>query len=199
MPNFHETYFDEKGGVVHCATPWGRWWQTVSEVHIEVMVPQGTKGKSCKVELKATYIKVTVLNDAVIDGALFSNVLIDDLIWTLEDNRMLYIILMKGDVKTKETMWEGLLKDNYLADPWLLHEISKKLDLERFQIENPGFDFRSARMAKGNDQVKQSKINEWNERQDELKEKGTFVGGVKGYVHVKNEENKDADNAGNER
>ncbi|CAL4121767.1 unnamed protein product [Meganyctiphanes norvegica] len=196
MPNFHETYFDEKGGFVPCKTPWGRWWQTVSEVHIEVDVPEGTRGKSCNVKLKASYITVTILNETIIDGNLFAFVLVDELIWTLEDKKKLYIILVKGDVKTKETTWQGLLQDNYLADPWLLHEMQKKLDLERFQIENPGFDFRSAKISKGNDRVSQYKINDWNDRQDELIEKGSFVCGLQGYRQVTKETNNDAENDG---
>merc|ERR1739842_242511 len=116
--------------------------------------------------------------------------------------KSMYIILGKGDKNTNETTWEGLLKDNYLADPWLLHEMQKKLDLERFQMENPGFDFRSAKMSKGNDKVKQSKIMAWNERQEELAEKGIFVGGVQGCRQVTKEsiaENNEAKDNGAEK
>jgi len=187
MP-FHDTYYDQKGGFVSCETPWGRWWQNVSEVHIEVNLPQGTRGNQCKVTTNGSNFKVTVLNDTLIEGNLFSPVLKDELIWTIEDKKSMYIILGKGDKNTKETTWEGLLQDNYLADPWLLHEMQKKLDLERFQMENPGFDFRSAKMSKGNDKVKQSKIYEWNERQEELAEKGIFVGGVQGCRQVTKEQ-----------
>ena len=59
----------------------------------------------------------------------------DDSIWTLEDKKIIHIVLTKADATTKETTWEGLMKDEYLADPWTIHEMRKKLDLERFQIE----------------------------------------------------------------
>ena len=36
MAQYHETHFDEKSGIVDVHVKWGRWWQTVSEVHIEV-------------------------------------------------------------------------------------------------------------------------------------------------------------------
>lgn len=194
MPNFHQTYFDEKSGFVPCATPWGRWWQTVSEVHIEVDLPAGTKGSACKVILKTSHLKVIVLNETIMDGNLYSHVILDDLVWTVEDRKKLYITLAKGDVRTKENTWEGLLKDNYLVDPWLLHEMQKKLDLERFQIENPGFDFRGAKISKGNDKVKQSKIWEWEERQNELK-KGTFYSGVHGCSQVTEKQTNTAENS----
>ena len=57
------------------------------------------------------------------------------MLWTLEDRKIVHIVLAKADVKVKETIWEGLLKDQFIADPWLIHEMRKKLDLERFEIE----------------------------------------------------------------
>lgn len=68
-------------------------------------------------------------------GSLFAVVRTDETIWTIEDKKILHIAMTKADACTKETVWGGLLKDEYLADPWTLHEMRKKLDLERFQIE----------------------------------------------------------------
>ena len=42
-------HFDEKAGVVVCATPWGSWHQTIDEVVVVVAVPPGTTTKQIKV------------------------------------------------------------------------------------------------------------------------------------------------------
>ena len=59
----------------------------------------------------------------------------DEMVWTLEDRKLIHIVLAKADCNVRETIWEGLLKDEFHADPWKVLEMRKKLDLERFQIE----------------------------------------------------------------
>lgn len=59
--------FDEKSGVVVCNTPWGRWWQTVQEVNIEVDLPVGTRSKEITVSLKPTEIKCIVKNEVIFE------------------------------------------------------------------------------------------------------------------------------------
>ncbi|XP_063603671.1 nudC domain-containing protein 2-like [Penaeus indicus] len=165
MPDYVETNFDERSGFVPCATPWGRWWQTVAEVHVEVTLPEGTRSKFIQVTVKPSHMKVVVLDKVIIEGSLFAVVRTDETIWTIEDKKILHIAMTKADACTKETVWGGLLKDDYLADPWTLHEMRKKLDLERFQIENPGFDFSGAQLKKAYDKPKGSEIEEWEEKQ----------------------------------
>ena len=57
MANSH---FDEKSGVIESLTPWGRWYQTLLEVVIEVQVEKGTRGKEVAVEIKPSYIYCSV-------------------------------------------------------------------------------------------------------------------------------------------
>lgn len=60
----------------------------------------------------------------------------DETVWTVEDNKLLNIVLAKADVASKDEIWESLLEaDMYKPDPLTLHEMRKKMDLERFQIE----------------------------------------------------------------
>ena len=59
----------------------------------------------------------------------------DDTVWTLEDRKKICIVMTKADPINKEIIWTGLLKEEYLADALTLHEMRKKLDLEKFQIE----------------------------------------------------------------
>ncbi|KAK8719597.1 hypothetical protein OTU49_013925 [Cherax quadricarinatus] len=164
MPDYVETNFDERSGIVPCTVPWGRWWQTVAEVHIEVDVPEGTKSKLIQVDVKPSHIKVVLLDKVIFEGRLYAVVRADETVWTLEDKRMLHIAMTKADACSKETLWEGLLTDNFLADPWTILEMRKKLDLERFQIENPGFDFSGATLKKCYDTVPNSVLQRWEEQ-----------------------------------
>lgn len=39
------SHFDEKAGIVPCRTDFGRWYQNVSDVTVEVDLPPGTRAK----------------------------------------------------------------------------------------------------------------------------------------------------------
>lgn len=70
-------------------------------------------------------------------GNLFRKIHADETVWTLEDNcTLLNIVLAKADYVRKEVVWESLMEDgSYKADPLTFHEMRKKIDLEKFQIE----------------------------------------------------------------
>lgn len=75
-----------------------------------------------------------------IDEPTFSKVNTSESSWFLDSN-ILHIILMK--VHRGET-WEAALTSK-LVDPVTKEKIKQTLMLERFQEENPGFDFRGAK------------------------------------------------------
>lgn len=54
------SHFDERSGIVAAETPWGRWWQTVSEVFIEINIPPDTPGKDCKISIKPKYLECRI-------------------------------------------------------------------------------------------------------------------------------------------
>lgn len=66
---------------------------------------------------------------------MYSIVKEDESLWTLEDRKKINVALVKADPITSEAIWEGLLTNKYFADALTLHEMRKKLDLEKFQIE----------------------------------------------------------------
>ncbi|XP_034246953.1 nudC domain-containing protein 2-like [Thrips palmi] len=149
MPYDQLSHFDEKSGTVRSATPWGSWWQTVHEVHIEVNLPANTRSKNIQVNIQPKSIEVKVLGEVVIKGNLLKAVHGDDSLWTIEDGSILDIVLSKSDTFKQDEIWESLLEEEgYKPDPLTLHEMRKKLDLERFQLENPGFDFSQAKLQK---------------------------------------------------
>lgn len=59
--NMDISHFDEKSGIVPCNTEWGRWWQTVDELHIEVTLPVNTKSKDVKVNVTNSSITCQIL------------------------------------------------------------------------------------------------------------------------------------------
>lgn len=96
------SHFDERSGIVAAETPWGRWWQTVSEVFVEINIPPGTPGKDCKIIIKPNYlecrvkdkelIKVTVLTLFILLSPIFHKLIFSsfELFSSLLDHRILF-------------------------------------------------------------------------------------------------------------
>ncbi|XP_033632142.1 nudC domain-containing protein 2-like isoform X1 [Asterias rubens] len=139
-------HFDEKSGVVPCLTPWGKWYQTMEEIFIEVNAPEGTTSKMVKVIFGSKQLACTVRGEELIKGELSAAVISDECTWTLEDNKLIVIVLVKSS-RLAENCWHSLLKDQYTADPYIYDQMEKKLTLQRFQHENPGFDFSGAEIT----------------------------------------------------
>ena len=59
----------------------------------------------------------------------------DESTWTVEDQKLIRIQLIKAHHGTKDLCWLSLLEGEYQPDPIALNEMRKKLDLEKFQIE----------------------------------------------------------------
>lgn len=151
------SHFDEKSGVVKCPTLWGSWWQTLDEVFIEVLPETPIRSKEVNINCTNTRISCAVQGKEIFKGKLFDIVHGDEIIWTLENGgTILNIVLTKAEFKGKEQIWSSLFVEsgeNFVAEPLILHEMKKKMDLEKFQIENPGFDFSRAKLAKCYDKV----------------------------------------------
>lgn len=138
--------FDERSGIVACETEWGRWWQTMDDVTVEIDVLSGTKAKDIKCTIRPTWISVSVSGNIVFEGDLAKPIQPDDSVWTLEDKRLLQIFLVKVD-KTASSCWPSLLTNRFEANPYIKDEMEKKLTLQRFQLENPGMDFSGASIS----------------------------------------------------
>ncbi|XP_053736068.1 nudC domain-containing protein 2 [Synchiropus splendidus] len=139
-------HFEEKSGVVPCVTPWGSWSQTMDEVFIEVNVPRGTSAKEVKCHLGARNIELNVRGKELIKGKLFGTTVSDEATWTLEDKCLIRIILMKAN-RDAGNCWSSLIEGDYCANVCVQDQMQRKLTLERFQRENPGFDFSGAEIS----------------------------------------------------
>ncbi|NXA32287.1 NUDC2 protein, partial [Eudromia elegans] len=146
--------FEERSGVVPCATPWGRWYQTLEEVFIEVRVPAGTRARDVRCALRSRHVELAVGGEEVLQGKLFDSTVADEGTWTLEDRKLIRIVLTKTN-RDAGNCWTSLLENEYAADPWVQDQMQRKLTLERFQREaicfyvhqNPGFDFSGAEIS----------------------------------------------------
>uniref|UniRef100_A0A8C0FIU4 NudC domain containing 2 n=1 Tax=Bubo bubo TaxID=30461 RepID=A0A8C0FIU4_BUBBB len=71
---------------------------------------------------KLVFLYITLgRNTGIFMGKLFDSTITDEGTWTLENE--------------------------YAADPWVQDQMQRKLTLERFQRENPGFDFSGAEIS----------------------------------------------------
>ncbi|XP_067314062.1 nudC domain-containing protein 2 [Pseudorasbora parva] len=139
-------HFEERSGVIPCKTAWGSWYQTMEEVFIEVNVPPGTSAKEIKCNIGSKQIELRVKDQQIIKGKLFGSTVADEATWTLEDKKLIQIVLMKTN-REAGNCWQSLLEGEYTADPWVQDQMQRKLTLERFQRENPGFDFSGAEIS----------------------------------------------------
>ncbi|XP_076371396.1 nudC domain-containing protein 2-like isoform X1 [Tachypleus tridentatus] len=153
------SHFDEHSSIVACETSWGRWWQTVTEVFIEISVKEGTRGKDVHISIRPKFIECSIQGKEILKGELCRTVVPDDSTWTVEEQKQIVILLTKAESPDFEKFWESLLIGQFAPDPWLRLEMMKKLDLERFQIENPGFDFSSAKLSKCYDNIEPTDLS----------------------------------------
>ncbi len=63
--NMPLSHFDEKSGIVPFPTEWGRWWQTIEEVHIEINKFQSLKSKDVSVNFSPQFIECKVRGEIV--------------------------------------------------------------------------------------------------------------------------------------
>ena len=59
--------FDEKSGLVFSETPWGRWAQTIEDIHILIKVQRGTSPKSIKCIIQPRRIKISVAEKVIVE------------------------------------------------------------------------------------------------------------------------------------
>ena len=60
------SHFDERSGVEYCRTEWGQWGQTIEEVYVEVDLPEGTRARDIKCDMKSRSIAVTVNSELIL-------------------------------------------------------------------------------------------------------------------------------------
>jgi hypothetical protein len=130
------------------------WEQSLEEVTLYIdapPLPAHSPASYIIVNIKADRLQVGLKgNDRFfIDENMFDKVKIKESSWYLDDG-VITIILAKA---FRGQTWEGVLNGHTSpnsqgvkesVDPFVKQEMQRTMMLERFQEENPGFDFRDA-------------------------------------------------------
>lgn len=61
------SHFDEKSGTVSCTTDWGRWWQNVDEVHVEITSFKNLRTKDVSIKITPNTIKCSCLGNIILE------------------------------------------------------------------------------------------------------------------------------------
>eukprot|EP00747_Dinoflagellata_sp_TGD_P104889 gnl/TRDRNA2_/TRDRNA2_169382_c0_seq2.p1 gnl/TRDRNA2_/TRDRNA2_169382_c0~~gnl/TRDRNA2_/TRDRNA2_169382_c0_seq2.p1 ORF type:complete len:168 (+),score=50.37 gnl/TRDRNA2_/TRDRNA2_169382_c0_seq2:50-553(+) len=117
------------------------WEQTLDECHIYIQPPEGVTKHMLDIEIKPNHLKVGLKgNPPFLNEDTCSLCELDASFWMIEDGE-LHIQLQKA---RKAETWSSALKGHGQLDMFSEQEVNKKLMLERFQEEHPGFDFSNA-------------------------------------------------------
>jgi hypothetical protein len=122
------------------------WSQTISDVTINIPLPEGTSAKQIECVIKTTTIKVGIRgqNHPFLEGELCASVKPSDCTWTIEDKKLLVIQLEKSKAHDS---WISIVKGKDEVDAVTKESMDKKMLLEKFQRDYPGFDFSGAEMT----------------------------------------------------
>ncbi|XP_068651727.1 uncharacterized protein [Aristolochia californica] len=120
------------------------WDQTLEEVNMYITLPSDvpTKMFCCKIQSKHLEVGIKG-NPPYLNHDLACPVKTDSSFWTLEDGTM-HITLQKRD---KGLTWSSPILGQGQLDPYEADLEQKRLMLQRFQEENPGFDFSQAQFT----------------------------------------------------
>jgi len=119
------------------------WDQTLDEINIYIKPPEGVTAKLINCVIESKHISIGIKgNPPYINDDLFSSVKHKESFWSIEDGE-LHIFLVKA---TLGETWPGVLA-GAVMDPFSQDQVKKNLMLERFQMENPGFDFSGAEFS----------------------------------------------------
>ncbi|KAG2673151.1 hypothetical protein I3760_13G076300 [Carya illinoinensis] len=134
------------------------WDQTLEEVNLYINLPPNVHPKrfycsrstsksasraTLRTSMFVTFIDVFELLGLMSQQELTCPVKTDSSFWTLEDD-ILHITLDKRD---KGQTWSSPILGQGQLDPYATDLEQKRLMLQRFQEENPGFDFSQAQFS----------------------------------------------------
>jgi hypothetical protein len=84
------------------------WTQSLGEVEVRVAVPEGTTTKMLKVDLTNNKLSISIKGGpTVCEGAWHKRIIVDDSLWTLEDNKEVVLTLTKDN---KMEWWKTVLQ-----------------------------------------------------------------------------------------
>uniref|UniRef100_A0A2N9EH54 CS domain-containing protein n=1 Tax=Fagus sylvatica TaxID=28930 RepID=A0A2N9EH54_FAGSY len=139
------------GLTVHCGGGFAirsekvfEWDQTLEEVNMYINLPPNVPSKQFYCKIQSKHVELGIKgNPPYLNHDLTCPVKTDSSFWTLEDDIM-HITLQKRD---KGQTWSSPILGQGELDPYASDLEQKRLMLQRFQEENPGFDFSQAQFT----------------------------------------------------
>ena len=106
------------------------WSQSVTDVVVQIPVPQGTKPKGLVVVIKPKYLSVALKgsSEPIVAGDLCEKIKVEDSYWTIEDDKYLNINFEKA----YEAIWKCVILGDKEIDTKTVDN-SKKI--EEFDLE----------------------------------------------------------------
>jgi len=104
------------------------WTQTLSELTVNVDLPENTRGRDLNVTMRKKHLKVALKNSSasdIVNAPLTNTIICDDSFWTIEDGNRLVMNLQKLN---QMEWWDSIC----VGDP--------KIDIKRVQPENSKLD-----------------------------------------------------------
>lgn len=124
-----------------------QWNQNLEEVEVLVRCPEGLSAKrdiKCEIRPNRVRLEVSTSTEGSVslDHELVGQVKPDESFWTLDSKRGIVSITLQ---KAKEAeSWPGVFKGHGNISHQEQESEQKRLLLERFQLEHPGFNFSGA-------------------------------------------------------
>jgi len=120
------------------------WEQELEEVNMYVPLPQGVRAKDIACSIKSNHLTLGIKGSPpYIDEDFGGSVDTEQSFWTVEDGT-LHLQLQKALVGES---WLCACKGQGQLDEVEQQRVQQSLMLERFQRENPGFDFSQAEFS----------------------------------------------------
>eukprot|EP00252_Welwitschia_mirabilis_P000234 TRINITY_DN10227_c0_g1_i1.p1 TRINITY_DN10227_c0_g1~~TRINITY_DN10227_c0_g1_i1.p1 ORF type:complete len:308 (+),score=72.95 TRINITY_DN10227_c0_g1_i1:87-1010(+) len=148
------------------------WTQTLSEVSISIPVPPGTKPRFIVCEIKKKHLKAGLKGQTpILDGELYEAVKPDDCFWSIEDGKVLSILLTKHN---KMEWWKCVVKgEPEISTQKVEPENSKLSDLDpetRQTVEKMMYDQRQKAMGlpTSDERQKQEILKKFMEQHPEM-------------------------------
>ncbi|XXQ39818.1 CS domain-containing protein [Plasmodiophora brassicae] len=117
------------------------WMQTLDGVEMFMRPPEGVRAKDLDIAITSDHLRVGLKgNPPFIDEDLFGRVVVKDSMWTLDSGE----ICIDFKKATAAETWSSVLKGKGALNVAEVAAERQNLLLERFQAENPGFDFSNA-------------------------------------------------------
>jgi len=117
------------------------WDQTLEEVNIHIVPPECVTAKTIECKITTNKMVVGIKGKApFLVCEFFAQVKANDSFWTFEDK----VIHVSSQKMIKGETWNAAFKGHEQLDPISQEKVKRQMMLERFQAENPGFDFSGA-------------------------------------------------------